>query len=166
MDRKLPTCGQIERDLSQRIQKLYREQIGHSPRKVTCKLFDNRIVIVIEDSFTILQKTLIEEDNQNETAKYINLAIDNVIKSKLKIAVEEVLEIEVYDTLFNSSLKSQQAGAIVILTQPPLVRSRELMPKIRKERSKDKYFKEEPRQFDSNGLASTTELKVDDFSNK
>ncbi len=152
MDRKLPTCGQIERDLSQRIQKLYREQLGHCPRKVTCKLFDNRLAVVVEDSLTILQKTLIEEDKQNETARYVNSAIDNVIKSKLKIAIEEVLEIEVYDILFDSSLKTHSAGAIVILTQSPSVRSRELIPKIRKSQFKDKYVKDGFSQADGNSL--------------
>ena len=152
MDRKLPTSGQIERNLSQRIQKLYREQLGHSPRKVTCKLFDNRLVVVIEDSLTILQKTLFEKDNKDEIARYVNLAIDNAIESKLKIAIEEVLGIEVYDILFDSSLKSQQSGAIVILTQAPLVRSRELTPTIRKSQFKDKYVKDGFSQADGNSL--------------
>ena len=159
MDRKLPTCGQIERDLSQKIQRLYREQLGHSPRKVICKLFDNRIAIVIEDSMTLLQKTLIEENDRNETARYINLAINNVIKSKLKIAIEEILEIEVYDILFDSSLKSQQAGAVVILSQSPLVRRRELIPKIRKTQPKDKYIEDGFISIDSNTSTITTESK-------
>lgn len=160
MNRKLPTSGQIERDLSQRIQKLYREQLGHCPRKVTCKLFDNRLAVVIEDSLTILQKTLVEEDD-GETARYVNLAIDNVIKSKLKIAIEEVLDIEVYDILFDSSLKSQSAGAIVILTQSPSVRSRELTPKIRKSQFQDKSIEDKSSLIDNNNSVSATELKTE-----
>ena len=163
MDRKLPTSGQIERDLSQKIQKLYREQLGHSPRKVICKLFDNRLAVVIEDSMTILQKTLIEENNQKETAKYINLAIDNVIKSKLKIAIEEVLEIEVYDILFDSSLKSQQAGAVVILTQSPSVRRPELVPKIRKTQLKDKYIEDGFSSSDSNTSTLNSKSNTEDI---
>ena len=164
MDRKLPTCGQIERDLSQRIQKLYREQLGHSPRKVNCKLFDNRLAIIIEDSLTVLQKTLIEEDNQNEITRYVNLAIDNVIKSKLKIAIEEVLEIEVYDILFDSSVKSHSAGAIAILTQSPSVRKRDdLIPKIRKDHSKERHTQNGFSSIDSDTSTLTTEPKVENI---
>ena len=163
MDRKLPTCGQIERDLSQRIQKLYREQLGHSPRKVTCKLFDNRLAIVVDDSLTLLQKTLLEQDDPDETAKYVNLAVDNVIKSKLKIAIEDILGIEVYDILFDSSLKSHLAGAIAILTQSPSIRKRELMPKIRKDQSKNKSIKDESDLSDSNSSVAATKLEKENI---
>lgn len=155
MERKLPTCGEIERDLSQKIQKLYREQLGHCPRKVTCKLFDNRLAIIIEDSLITLQKTLIEEDDQSEIARHVSLAVDNVIKSRLKIAIEEVLEIEVYDILFDSSLKSHSAGAIVTLSQSPSLRKRDLIPKVHKSHYKnksDKSIKDESIQTDTNSL--------------
>ena len=160
MDRKLPTCGQIERDLSQRIQKLYREQLGHSPRKITCKLFDNRLAVVIENSLTVLQKTLIEEDNQNEISQYVNSAIDNVIKLKLKTAIEEVLEIEVFDILYDSSAKSNSAGAIAILTESPSVRKRDLIPKIRKDYSQNKSTEQKSSSIDGNTSVSANELET------
>lgn len=162
MDRKLPTCGQIERDLSQRIQKLYRELLGHSPRKVTCKLFDRSLAVVVEDSLTVLQKTLTEENKLDGAAKYVNSAIDEVIKSKLKIAVEEILGIEVHDILFDSSVKIQQSGAIVILTKPPLVRSRELIPKANRDRSKDKRIEGESSLANGNSPVSATQSKMED----
>lgn len=164
MNRKLPTCGQIERDLSQRIQKLYRELLGHSPRKVTCKIFDCSLAIVVEDSLTILQKTLTEENKLDEAAKYINSAIDSIIKSKLKVAIEEVLEIEVHDILFDSSLKMQQSGAIAILTKTPLVRSREPVLKHNKDRSKDKHLEDELSSANGNlsVSASTTGSKIEE----
>ena len=159
MDCKLPTSGQIERDLSQRVQKLYREELGHCPRKVTCKLFDNQLAIVIEDSLTILQKTLIKEDQQNEINRHLSLTINNIIRSKLKIAIEEILKIQVYEILFDSSLKSQQAGAIAILTQAPLIRKRDLIPKIRKNKSTT----DESSPIESNTLASATESKIENI---
>lgn len=47
-----PTRGQIERTLAQRIQALYREQLGHQPTKVICQLSDQNVVIVMEGSIT------------------------------------------------------------------------------------------------------------------
>ena len=112
---ELPTYGQLERELSQTIHKLYHEEFKHSPGKITCKFFSNNLAIVIEDSLTTIEKTLLEE-NKIDVVKKVNLAINNIIKSKLKILIEQVLAVEVCDILFDSSLETQHAGAIVILS--------------------------------------------------
>ncbi|MGB7059992.1 MAG: Na-translocating system protein MpsC family protein, partial [Geitlerinemataceae cyanobacterium] len=44
------TRGQVERTISQRIQALYRDRIGHQPSKVTCELFEDKLTIILEDS--------------------------------------------------------------------------------------------------------------------
>ncbi|MGL6340107.1 MAG: Na-translocating system protein MpsC family protein, partial [Waterburya sp.] len=46
MDKNLPTSGQLERTLAQSIQKLYRQELKHSPSKITCQLFGNQLAIV------------------------------------------------------------------------------------------------------------------------
>ena len=101
--------------MSQTICQLYREELGRSPSKTTCKFVSNNLAIVIEDSLTTIEKTLLEE-NQVNVVKNLNLAINNIIKSKLKILIEQVLAVEVCDILFDSSLETQHAGAIVILS--------------------------------------------------
>ena len=131
MSTYLPTYGQLERDLSQRILKLYREEIKHFPGKITCSFFSNYLVVVIEDSLTTLEKTLIDEGKVNEIVRNFNSAINDLIKFKLKIALEEVLAVEVGDILLDSSLKTQHTGAIVTFNQLPLVRSRKSATKIK-----------------------------------
>jgi uncharacterized protein YbcI len=42
------TRGQLERTLSQQLQKLYKEQLGHSTGKVSCRLFDNKLMVIVE----------------------------------------------------------------------------------------------------------------------
>lgn len=129
MEKRLSTPGQLERNLSQSIIKLYRQQLKHSPSKVTCQLFGNQVAIVIEDAITAVEKTLAETTNQLEIVNQLNLAINNVIKTKLKILIEEVLEVEVKDILFDSTLATSRTGAIAILDQPPQVRNPESIPK-------------------------------------
>ena len=137
MNQKLPTLGQIERQLSQSIQKLYREELGHSPQKVTCKLFGNNLSIVIENALTAVEKTLVDNDNNKyKTIKNLNLAINDAIKSKLKIIVRTVLAVEVEDILFSSNIDTMRAGAIVILQEPPKTYNPKSMPKIRQSESK------------------------------
>lgn len=123
MDRKLPTLGQLERQLSQNIQKFYRQELEHSPQKVTCKLFDNHLSIVIEDAVIAVETTLVDLGKADDTARDFSLAINDVIRSKLKTTVEKVLAVEVEDILFSSNLETKRSGAIVILSQPPQMRN-------------------------------------------
>ena len=159
MERQLPTFGQLERSLSQNIQKLYREELEHSPQKVTSKFFGNRLAIVIEDALTAVEQTLVNEDN-GQIVKDLNLAINSVIKPKLKTVVETVLEVEVEDILFDSTIETKRTGAIVILTQIPQVRSPKSIWKIPKIQPKN----EQDRSQTDNNLASTAELKEQEVS--
>ena len=141
IQQKLPTYGQLERELSQTISQLYREELGRSPSKTTCKFLSNNLAIVIEDSLTTIEKTLLEE-NKIDVVKKVNLAINNIIKSKLKILIEQVLAVEVCDILFDSSLETKHAGAIVILSQLPVVRPRKALTKFPKSQRKNEYSNE------------------------
>lgn len=142
MSTYLPTYGQLERDLSQRILKLYREEIQHFPGKITCTFFNNYLAIVIEDSLTSLEKTLIDEGKVNEIVKKFNLAVNDMIKSKLKIAIEEVLAVEVGNILLDSSLENQHTGAIVTFNQLPSVRHRKSTVKIKTSQHQNKHVDE------------------------
>ena len=141
IQQKLPTYGQLERELSQTICQLYRNELGHSPSKITCKFVGNNLAIAIEDSLTTIEKTLLEE-NQIDVVKNLNSAINNIIKSKLKILIERVLAVEVCDILFDCSLQTQHAGAIVILSQLPVVRPRKALTKFPKSQRKNEYSNE------------------------
>ena len=80
--------------------------------------------------------------NQVNVVKNLNLAINNIIKSKLKILIEQLLAVEVCDILFDSSLETKHAGAIVILSQLPVVRPRRPITKFSKSQRKNEYSHE------------------------
>ena len=121
-----PTYGQLEEELSQKIDRLYREELAHSPSKIICKFFNGNLAIVIENSITTVDKFLLKE-NKIDIVKNVNLAINNITKSKLEILIEQVLAVKVYNILINSSLKTQHTSAIVILSQPPIVQPQKLL---------------------------------------
>ncbi len=129
MDKNLPTSGQLERTLAQSIQKLYRQELKHSPSKITCHLFGNQLAIVIEDAITAVEKTLANLKDDNQTVKQLNAAINEAIESKLKTLIEEILAVEVNDILFDSTFKTNLTGAIATLDQPPQVRNPQSIPK-------------------------------------
>lgn len=99
MQQQLPTFGQLERNLSQNIQKLYREELEHTPQKVTSKFFGNQLTILVEGALTKVEQILIDERNGNQIVENLNLAINSVIKPKLKTVIETILEVEVEDVL-------------------------------------------------------------------
>jgi uncharacterized protein YbcI len=129
MNKNLPTSGQLERNLSQSIQKLYRQELKHSPSKITCQLFGNQLAIVIDDAITAVEKTLTKVQDDNQTVKQLNTAINEAIASKLKTLIEEILAVKVDDLLFNSTFKTNRTGAIATLDQPPQVRNPQSIPK-------------------------------------
>ena len=142
MEQKLPTCGQLERDLSQQIWKLYRDKLQCFPTKITCKLFNNCLAIVVEDARTTIEKILVENYQESEIVRDMNSAINNAVKSEFKTIVREILAVEVNEIMFDSSFESKYVGAVVVLNQPPQVRKRSSDYRLELIKPQDKQYSE------------------------
>jgi uncharacterized protein YbcI len=116
-----PTRGQVERHLSQKIQALYKENLGHSPSKVTCQLFDEKLAIVVENSITQPEQLLAEE-GQTELVEQIRSDLKDAIRPKLMAAITAVLDIEVLDLLSDADVESGRTGMIAVLASTPELR--------------------------------------------
>lgn len=117
-----PTRAQVERELSQRIQALYREQLGHRPGKVDCKLLEEKLVIVIDDSITKLEQLLTQE-GQEKLAEQVRLQLDEALQAQLKDLIEAVLQVPVLDLLSDAALETERSGIIAVLDSSPTVRN-------------------------------------------
>lgn len=125
---QMPTRGQLQRTLSQRIQKLYKEELGHSPSKVSCQIDDCKLTVIVEDSLTKAEQLLI--DNQESASESIQSDVeqirsdlDNAIRPKFTNLIEEVLGLEVIDLLSDTTLQTGRSGFLVILSESPAVNS-------------------------------------------
>ena len=116
-----PTVGQIEREISQKVRALYRNQLGHQPSKVDCHLLGNKLVISLEDVITPIEKLLVEAQSSNLVAQ-VRQFIDETIKPKLQEIVEEISQVSVTNCLYDTAINTGCAGAIVILANPPQTR--------------------------------------------
>ncbi|HEY9294944.1 MAG TPA: DUF2294 domain-containing protein, partial [Phormidium sp.] len=121
-DTQAPTRGQLERLLSQRIQALYRTHLEHKPSKIDCQINEDKIIIVLNDSFTKAEK-LLAENGQEGLAEQVHAELDEVILPLLKALIEEVLEISVLDLLSNAKLKTGRSGTIALLASTPQFRA-------------------------------------------
>lgn len=121
MQKVLPTRGQLERELSQTTQAIYREGFGHNPNKVVCHIFDNKVAIIIENAVTSIEKLLIEH-SQIDLAKDMRSAIEGVFSLQIKQKISEILEVEIIDLIIESCLDGEYAGIVAILSNAPEVR--------------------------------------------
>ena len=128
MTNNLKTRGQLERELSQKIQAFYRSHLGHQPSKVTCQLFDSKLAVIVENSITNAEQILFDE-GKNDLAKKVRSHLDSAVKPDLKRLIEEIAKVEVLDMLSDATLETGRSGLIVILSDPPEVRNTEQMSK-------------------------------------
>lgn len=130
MTDNLLTRGQLERKLSQEIQQFYRSNLGHQPSKVTCQLFDTKIVIILEDSITNAEQLLVDE-GKNDLAEEVRSNLDEATKPKLKQLIEEITDVKVLDILSDATLDTGRTGMISVLSATPKVRNPKNVPKLK-----------------------------------
>lgn len=124
------TIGQLERELSQRLQALYREHLGQRPSKATCQVFDSKVAIVLEGSVTQPEQLLAEE-GQTELAEQVRSDLDQALRPKIQQLIEDVLHVEVLDLLSDATLNTGRTGIIAVLSNTPTVRNPEAIPKLK-----------------------------------
>ncbi|HEY9872326.1 MAG TPA: DUF2294 domain-containing protein [Candidatus Obscuribacterales bacterium] len=109
---------QLEQVLSQRIQALYRNQLGHQPRTVTCQLFDEKLAIVIEGSLTKSEQLLLKS-GQVDLVQEMRSDLELAIQPQIKKLIEEVMNVPVIDLLCDATLETGRTGAIAVLATTP-----------------------------------------------
>ena len=134
MNTRLPTCKQLERNLSQNIRAFYLREINHPPQNITCKLFSRYIAISAEDALTPLEYNL-WQSGQKELSIKVRSEINGIIKPKLTSIIEETLDITVEEILSNVTFVGNRMGTLVILTQVPSYRTSKSAYRSRKQKS-------------------------------
>lgn len=123
MTSSYPTKGQLERTLSQKIQALYRTQLGHRLGEVDCQIFDQKIAIVLENSLTQPEQLLANKGNQ-ELVLELHSNLDEAMRPQLTQLIEEVVGVPVIDLMSDATLETERTGMIAILSTYPCFRDR------------------------------------------
>jgi uncharacterized protein YbcI len=131
-----PTRGQIERNLTQRIQNLYQEKLGQRPEKVICQFFDEKLAIVLEKIITRSEQLMLN-NQQHEFAEKLRSQLDDALKSQLQELIEEIVGVSVKVLLSDTDLRSGVSGIIAVLDNTPPVRNPESIPKLKKDKIVD-----------------------------
>lgn len=126
----LPTVGELERNLSQRIRALYGQRLGQLPTKVICHLFSQKVVIILENSMTPLEQYL-SQQQASDLSLEIRKTVNQQIKQDISELIESVLDVHVIGMLIDTSTELNQTGLIVALSDTPNARNKGLIPKTR-----------------------------------
>lgn len=123
MDMETPkhTRKELERNLSQRIQALYRTYLESEPAEVACQIFDNKIAIVL-DNFMTRPVELLTAQGKRELAEQVRLNLNKALEPQLKALIEEVVGVPAIDWLSDAKLESGHIGTIAILAAKPDLR--------------------------------------------
>ncbi len=117
----LPTQGQLQRQLAQQFQRLYREQLNHCPGKITCQIIDDKLLLVIEDSVTKPEQLLVEQ-GESDLAEKVREDLSTALQPQIVELVESTLERQVVDILTDATLATGRTSVVIILSEPPEVR--------------------------------------------
>lgn len=116
-----PTRGQLERTLSQRIQALYRNRLGHRLGNVDCQIFDEKIAIVLENAVTQPEQ-LLANNGKEDLVEQIHSDLSEVMQPQLKELIETIVGVPVVDLLTDTKLETERTGMIAVLSGSPQVR--------------------------------------------
>lgn len=128
MTNSLPTSGQLERTLSQRIQALYRNQVGHRLDRVICRIVDQKILIILENAVTPAEQ-LLANSGKEDLAEEIHSHLNEAIRPQVIELIEEIVGVSVVDLLSDAKLETERTGMIVMLENVPRMGDRPINQK-------------------------------------
>ena len=116
------TAGQLERDVSQQVQALYKKTLGHQVGRVTCQLFEAKVAIILENSIT-RPVQLLAKSGQGELVQQICKDVNSAMQPRIKTLLASILDVAIVDLLSDTSLTTGRTGIVGILKNPPAVRN-------------------------------------------
>jgi uncharacterized protein YbcI len=116
-----PTVGQLERDISQKINTLHHNELGHRASKINCHLFDKKIIILCEDVITPIEKILLEASSLH-LIHQVRRFLDSAIKIKIEELIETIVQVKVNNCIYNTTIETASSVGIVMLANSPQVR--------------------------------------------
>ncbi|MEL6160824.1 MAG: Na-translocating system protein MpsC family protein [Cyanobacteria bacterium J06554_11] len=116
----LPTVGQLMRTVSQKLLRLYREQLNHTPKDITCYLFSNKLVVWVDGGITDVEKRLVEAGSERLSAA--REALNNLLKPKIARVVEGCTDVGVVTLMMDTCYEQNCTVIVVLLAGQPQTR--------------------------------------------
>jgi len=92
--------------------------------KVSCRLFDNKLIIVVENSLTQPEQLLLQ-GGSSQRVEELHMDLTKLVRPQVVELVEDVLNLEVVDLLSDTTLETGRTGLVIILSGRPDVAASE-----------------------------------------
>jgi uncharacterized protein YbcI len=106
----------LRRQIEGRIHAWYRHQLGHDPVKVHCQIFDNKLVIVLDNAVTQPERLLMTS-GRLEFTEQVRATLDRIFRPHLQHLIETLMSVQVVDILTATQLETERTSIVVILSE-------------------------------------------------
>ncbi|WP_413164491.1 DUF2294 domain-containing protein [Capilliphycus salinus ALCB114379] len=102
-----------EQVICERIRKIYVQQLDHQLSRISCRIFDQVLVLILEGVITPPEQ-LLNQNNHLQLVSQVRAALDGIIQPKIQNLIEQTLNVTVTDFLCDTAIETSRTGAIVI----------------------------------------------------
>lgn len=110
------TRGQLERTLSQQLQKLYYDSLDHATGRVSCRIFSDNLTVIVENALTQPEQILLQRKERTDLVEQIRSELDDVMRPGMIDLVEGILGKRVVDLMSDTTIQTGRTGIIFILS--------------------------------------------------
>ena len=118
MSKRIINIRKAESLLSKKIGNIYQDQLNHKLKRISYKLFNNNLAIMIEGTITEPER-LLKAHDRDCLAKEIRNTIDEIVEPQIQAVIEDVLQVNVIDFLNDTKIERDLTVAIAILEIQP-----------------------------------------------
>ena len=108
------TAVNLEQNLSERINFIFHQQLGHKVDEIQCNLLEHKLVIVVKQALTKPELLLLNNGHE-AIAKDIRNSIEEILQPQIKSLIEEIIETQVSELLFATHLDADCLSIIALL---------------------------------------------------
>ncbi|MGB3532869.1 MAG: DUF2294 domain-containing protein [Microcoleaceae cyanobacterium] len=108
----------LENKLSDKIQEIYLQQLNHQVGSILCRLFNQTLIVLIEESITLPEQKLNTQESEN-LAEQMRAEFYRIIQPQIALIIEQTTNMYAIDFLCDTTLETGRTGIIIILELKP-----------------------------------------------
>ncbi|MGB3402247.1 MAG: DUF2294 domain-containing protein [Microcoleaceae cyanobacterium] len=108
----------LDKQLSDKIKEIYLQELNHQVGSILCRLFKQALIILIEESVTLPERKLNNQEYQ-QLAHQMRTVFDQIVQPQIKTIIEQTTDMQAIDFLCDTTLDTGRTGIIVILELKP-----------------------------------------------
>lgn len=98
---------------------MYEKELKHELKEINYQLFNDKLIIIMEESVT-QPELVLNESSKEDLAKKVRNFFDQILQPQIKSSIEEVLKVTIIDFLSDTTIETSRTAAIAIFQLQPV----------------------------------------------